>query len=49
MINVDVSYEDEDPQGDWYVTITIPRQDNWEDTRDEANKVAKRIEGILNG
>lgn len=47
--DVDVGYEGENPQEDWYVTVTIPKQDNWEDTRNKADEVATKIKEILNG
>lgn len=42
-MNLDVGYEDEYPQGDWYVKITIPKEKNWEDTQKKAEEVATKI------
>lgn len=46
-IMLDVTYEGENIQDDWFVTTTIIKQENWQDTKKKAEEIkSKLLQGI---
>lgn len=43
LVNIDVGYEDENPLGDWFIKITVPKQSEWKETERVAKEMATKI------